>query len=80
MAKYKQPTKRTLHYVLLRVLFRKRVLPIALVLKPNVGGLTWHEYNEELFGQQLLHFRYGQVGVRDLSSIESTDAARQITI
>jgi hypothetical protein len=33
-----------------------------------VGGLTWHRYDEQLFGRELVRFHYGQVGLRDLSS------------
>lgn len=69
------PQRMSEYYVLLRVLFGKPVLPIALVLLPKAGGLTWKEYTEELLGEKLLHFRYGQVGVRDLSA--STYLAKQ---
>lgn len=54
------------YYALLRVLRQRPVLPIALILRPGVGGLAWQEYTEQLFGQALLTFRYGQVGIRDL--------------
>ncbi len=56
------------YYVLLRLLRHKRVLPIALVLLPNAGGLGWNRYTEELFGHTLLDFHHAQVGLRDLSS------------
>ncbi len=42
------------------------MLPIALVLKPGVGGLKWRTYSERLFGRAVLRFQYGQVGLRDL--------------
>ena len=35
---------------------------------PNAGGLDWQSYHERIFGHAVLHFRYGQVGIRDLSS------------
>ncbi len=54
------------YYALLRVLRQRPVLPIALILRPGVGGLAWRTYTEELFGRELLTFRYGQVGIRDL--------------
>ncbi|MBX3016113.1 MAG: DUF4351 domain-containing protein [Caldilineaceae bacterium] len=60
------PQRMSEYYVLLRVSYGKAVLPIALVLLGNAGGLRWQEYQEELFGEPLLHFRYGQVGIRDL--------------
>lgn len=54
---------------LLLCMFRQKlVLPLALVLLPNAGGLSWQSYQESIFGHQVLHFRYGQVGIRDLSS------------
>ena len=58
------------YYALLRILLQRQVLPIALVLKPGVGGLKWHRYTEKLFDQELIRFRYGQVGLRDLKSAE----------
>jgi len=48
------------------VLRQRPILPIALLLRPGVGGLAWKVYTEQLFGQELLTFRYGQVGIRDL--------------
>lgn len=62
------PQRMSEYYALLRVLRRKPVLPIAFVLLWKAGGLAWKEYKEELFGQKLLRFRYGVVGVRDLIS------------
>lgn len=56
------------YYALLRILLQRQVLPIALVLKPHVGGLKWRRYTEKLFDQELIRFRYGQVGLRDLKS------------
>lgn len=54
------------YYALLRLLRRKRVLPLALLLTPQTDGLSWPIYQETLFGHELLRFRYGQVGLRDL--------------
>jgi hypothetical protein len=62
------PRRMSEYYVLLRLLFQKPVLPIALVLLAKADGLTWKEYTEELFGEKLLQFRYGRVAVRDLSA------------
>lgn len=62
------PQRMSEYYILLRVSYGKAVLPIALVLLSNAGGVSWKEYTEELFGEKLLHFRYGQVGIRDLSA------------
>jgi hypothetical protein len=58
------------YYALLRSLRQKRVLPIALVLIPNSGGLTWQIYEEELFGHELVSFHYGQVGLADLPAVD----------
>ncbi|MCP4361745.1 MAG: hypothetical protein GY796_27350 [Chloroflexi bacterium] len=69
-ARRKKPLPRRMfeYYALLRLLSQKRVLPIALVLLPNAGGLTWQMYTETLFDRELVQFQYGQVGVRDLFS------------
>lgn len=56
------------YYSLLRLLRQRRVLPLALLLTPQAGGLRWAVYTETLFGHELLTFRYGQVGIRDLHS------------
>lgn len=56
------------YYSLLRILRQKKVLPLALVLQPQAGGLGWQMYQETLFGRTLLEFHYGQVGLRDLPS------------
>ena len=66
--KYSLPRRMSEYYVLLRMFRQKLVLPLALVLLPNAGGLGWQSYQEGIFGHQVLHFRYGQVGIRDLSS------------
>jgi hypothetical protein len=60
------PRRMSEYYALLRVLRQKPVLPIALVLVPTADGLTWQTYRESLFDRDLLRFRYGQVGIRDL--------------
>jgi hypothetical protein len=60
------PARMFEYYALLRLLKHRLVLPIALVLLPNAGGLEWQGYEEQLFGHQLLDFRYAQVGLRDL--------------
>lgn len=66
--KYLLPRRMSEYYVLLRMFRQKLVLPLALVLLPNAGGLIWQSYQEGIFGHQVLHFRYGQIGIRDLSS------------
>lgn len=62
------PQRMSEYYVLLRLFSGKAVLLIALVLLPNAGGISWQDYTEELLGEKLLNFRYGQVGIRDLSA------------
>jgi len=54
------------YYSLLRILRQEAVLPLALVLLPRADGLGWQTYRENLFGEELVKFRYGQVGLRDL--------------
>ena len=58
------------YYGLARLLYRQPVLPLALLLQPQAGGLHWHNYKETLFGHELVRFRYGQVGLRDLPADE----------
>lgn len=72
------------YYALLRIFRRKPVLPLALVLLPGAGGLDWQNYREQIFGHAVLHFRYGQVGIRDLSSrrylAENSPVAAALTV
>lgn len=72
------------YYALLRLFRRKPVLPLALVLLPNAGGLAWQQYQESIFGHEILNFRYGQVGLRDLSSrdylAENSPVAAALTV
>jgi hypothetical protein len=56
------------YYALLRILRKKLVLPLALVRLPRSGGVRWRTYTERLFGHEVLCFRYGQIGIRDLIS------------
>ncbi len=56
------------YYSLLRLLRQKKVLPLALILQPDAGGISWPIYQETLFGRELVTFQYGQVGLRDLPS------------
>ena len=58
------------YYGLARLLYQQPVLPLALILQPQAGGLHWHNYKETLFGHELVRFRYGQVGLRDLPADE----------
>ena len=82
--KYSLPRRMSEYYVLLRMFRQKLVLPLALVLLPNAGGLGWQSYQEGIFGHQVLHFRYGQVGIRDLSSqtylAENNPVAAALTV
>lgn len=58
------------YYALLRILRQQTVLPLALVLRSGAGGLKWRTYREQLWTHELVRFRYGQVGLRDLQSDE----------
>ena len=60
------PNRMFEYYAIFRVLRQQPVLPVALVLRPGMGGLQWQTYTEKLFGRELLTFHYGQVGIRDL--------------
>lgn len=68
------------YYSLLRVLRQQSVLPIALVLRPGMGGLLWQIYTEELFGREILRFQYGQVGIRDISGDEYLHSADPVAV
>lgn len=72
------------YYALLRIFRRKPVLPLALVLLSGAGGLDWQSYQESIFGHAILYFRYGQVGIRDLSSrrylAEDSPVAAALTV
>lgn len=78
------PQRMSEYYALLRIFRRKPVLPLALVLLPNAGGLDWQSYHESIFGHAVLHFRFGQVGIRDLSSrqylAENSPVAAALTV
>ncbi|MEZ4727163.1 MAG: DUF4351 domain-containing protein [Caldilineaceae bacterium] len=78
------PQRMSEYYVLLRIFRQKLVLPLALVLLPGAGGLQWQSYSETIFGHEVLHFRYGQVGIRDLSGqqylAENSPVAAALTV
>ena len=69
------PNRMFEYFALLRVLRQQSVFPIALILRPGVGGLLWQTYTEELFGREILRFHYGQVGIRDISNEEYLNSA-----
>ena len=56
------------YYSFLRLVNKHKVLPLALVLIKNAGGLQWKRYEETLFGRTIIDFQYGQVGLADLPS------------
>ena len=58
------------YYSLLRQRHDLRVFPIVIYLSPGAGGLTKESYSEELFGNEILHFRYFVVGLPDLLADE----------
>ncbi len=62
------PNRMFEYYGLLRALRQKPVLPLALVLQKNVGGLLWQTHQETLLGRIIVEFHYGQVGLFDLDS------------
>ncbi len=56
------------YYALFRFRHRLRVYPIVLYLSPGAGGIVDEMYTEELFGDELLRFRYKAVGLPDLQA------------
>jgi hypothetical protein len=66
------------YYSLLRVLQQKPVFPVAIVLLPKAGGFCWQTYTETLCGEELVRFRYGQIGLRDLQSQDFLQQANPI--
>jgi hypothetical protein len=55
------------YYSLLRILRRKRILPIAVVLTRSAKGIVWTAYQETLFGTEILRFQYAQIGLRGVT-------------
>ena len=66
------------YYSLLRLSQQKPVLPIALVLLPNAGGLCYQQYDETLFGHVTNSFFYFQVGLRDLPASDYVNRSNAV--
>ena len=73
------PNRMFEYYGLLRALRQKPVLPLALVLQKNVGGLLWQAHRETLLGHTIVEFHYGQVGLFDLDSFAYLKAGNPIS-
>ena len=58
------------YYVLLRLRYRCPVYPIVVYLTRGAGGLGEETYREALFDREVLTFRYGRVGLGDLSAVQ----------
>ena len=58
------------YYSLLRQRHDLRVFPLVIYLSPGAGGLTKESYSEELFGYEILYFKYFVVGLPDLIADE----------
>ena len=63
------------YYALLRLHHRLPVFPIVLYLRGGPGS-TVEEYQEGLFGQEQLRFRYRSVALARLSAEEYVERAR----
>jgi hypothetical protein len=56
------------YYALLRLRYKMPVFPVVVYLVAGTGGLSEMVYEERLFGQAILTFRFQSVGLPDLSS------------
>jgi hypothetical protein len=56
------------YYLLLRMRYRMRILPVVVYLAPGAGGVTWEEYTEGVFGEKTIRFRYRAIGLPDLNA------------
>src|SRR4051812_9419764 len=56
------------YYIALRLRLDVPVLPVALMLAPGSGGLTEQRHVEQLFGREIVSFRYASIGLRDLDA------------
>jgi hypothetical protein len=56
------------YYTLLRLRYKMPVFPVVVYLVAGTGGLRETSYEERLFGQAILTFRFQSVGLPDLSS------------
>lgn len=58
------------YWFLLRQRYDFAVLPVAVYLSPGAGGIVSEKYDETLFGEIQLTFRYRAVGLPDLLASE----------
>lgn len=56
------------YYALLRLRYKLPVFPIALYIVPGTGGITRENYQERLFGEDILSFRYAAIGLPELQA------------
>jgi hypothetical protein len=56
------------YYALLRLRYKVPVFPLVVYLTAGTGGLREPVYEETLFGQTMLTFRFQEVGLPDLSA------------
>jgi len=56
------------YYALFFLRHQIPIFPVALYLSGRAGGLTTETFVEQLFGRELLRFRYQVVGLPDLSA------------
>jgi len=62
------------YYALLRLRYKLPVLPVVVYLSAGTGGLSAATYEETLFGQTILTFRFHGVGLPDLSADDYREA------
>lgn len=55
-----------LYYALLGLRHSEPVLPLALLVYRSGRGIGWETYTRTLFGEEILRFRFGRVGLLDL--------------
>jgi hypothetical protein len=58
------------YYLLLRMRYGLPILPVVVYLAPGAGGVTWERYDEGVFGEKTVRFRYRAVGLPDLNAAD----------
>jgi len=66
------------YYSLIRQRYKLPVYPIVIYLSAGTGGLHEEYYNETVFDEEFLHFRYHAVGLPDLSADDYLERANPL--
>ena len=58
------------YYMLIKLRYQLPIFPIAVYLSPGAGGLSVEQHMDQVFGQDVIVFRYSAVGLPDLYAEE----------